>query len=73
MVQDDTIFAFVLMPFDSEFDDVYKLGIKEAASNLGIRAERVDEQLYHEGILDRIYKMFAFFEYFFKSLILQAL
>lgn len=55
MAQDDTIFAFVLMPFDSEFDDVYKLGIKEAASNLGIRAERVDEQLYHEGILDRIY------------------
>jgi hypothetical protein len=55
MAQDDTIFAFVLMPFDSTFNDVYKLGIKEVASNLGIRAERVDEQLYHEGILDRIY------------------
>lgn len=55
MAQDDPIFAFVLMPFDSGFDDIYKFGIKETASSLGIRAERVDEQLYHEGILDRIY------------------
>ncbi|HUV65979.1 MAG TPA: hypothetical protein VMW24_18940 [Sedimentisphaerales bacterium] len=55
MTQDDTIFAFVLMPFDSKFDDIYKFGIKEAACGLCIRAERVDEQLYHEGILDRIY------------------
>ncbi|MFC1633870.1 hypothetical protein ACFL5Z_03445 [Planctomycetota bacterium] len=55
MSQDDTIFTFVLMPFSSEFDDIYKLGIKEAASSLGIRAERVDEQMYSEGILARIY------------------
>jgi nucleoside 2-deoxyribosyltransferase len=52
----DFIFAFVLMPFASEFDDVYRLGIKEPASALGIRAERVDEQIYAEGILDRIYR-----------------
>jgi hypothetical protein len=31
-------------------------GIKEPAAKLGIRAERVDEQLYQEGILERIYR-----------------
>lgn len=54
-MQDDTIFAFVLMPFSREFDDIYKLGIQEAAAELGIRAERVDEQMYTEGTLERIY------------------
>lgn len=53
---DNEIFAFVLMPFDSEFSDVYRLGIKETASQLGILAERVDEQIFREGILDRIYR-----------------
>lgn len=50
------IFAFVLMPFATEFDDTYKLGIKEPAAELGILAERVDEQIYSEGILERIYR-----------------
>ncbi len=50
------LFAFVLMPFASEFDDIYKLGIKETASRLGVDAERVDEQIFREGILDRIYR-----------------
>lgn len=49
-------FAFVLMPFDKKFDDIYKYGIKETAKGLGIKAERVDEQIYSEGILDRIYR-----------------
>jgi nucleoside 2-deoxyribosyltransferase len=50
------MFAFVLMPFDAAFDDIYKLGIKETAEKLGIRAERVDEQIFHkENILERIY------------------
>lgn len=49
-------FAFVLMPFDPSFDDIYQLGIKETASELGIHAERVDEQIYSEGILERIYR-----------------
>ncbi|WP_441255914.1 hypothetical protein [Tardiphaga sp. 285_C5_N1_2] len=50
------MFAFVLMPFDSAFDGIYKLGIKETAEKLGIRAERVDEQIFHkENILERIY------------------
>lgn len=43
------------MPFSSEFDDIYKFGIKETAKNIGIKAERVDEQIYAEGILSRIY------------------
>lgn len=52
---DDKIFAFVLMPFHEDFDDIYKLGIKEASSALNIKAERVDEQFYQESILERIY------------------
>jgi nucleoside 2-deoxyribosyltransferase len=50
------LFAFVLMPFDEDFDDIYKLGIKETAKTVGIRAERVDEQIYGEAILERIYQ-----------------
>jgi len=56
MQTEPDIFAFVLMPFASEFADVYRLGIKEPAAALGIRAERVDEQIFAEGILDRIYR-----------------
>jgi hypothetical protein len=56
MMDDPKIFAFVLMPFDSAFDDLYKFGIKNVAAGLGILAERVDEQLFREGILDRIYR-----------------
>jgi hypothetical protein len=52
----DKTFAFVLMPFANEFDDIYNFGIKDTAANLGIRAERVDEQIYSEGILERIYR-----------------
>lgn len=55
-VNDDKIFVFVLMPFDSAFDDIYKLGIKETASQIGMLAERVDEQIFREGILERIYR-----------------
>jgi hypothetical protein len=50
-------FAFVLMPFDKAFDDIYKLGIKGAVGQFdGMVAERVDEQIYREGILERIYR-----------------
>lgn len=48
-------FVFVLMPFDKAFDDVYKLGIKGAAEQAGAYAERVDEQIFTEGILDRVF------------------
>lgn len=56
MDSNDQIFAFVLMPFDTAFNDIYKLGIKEPATTLGILAERVDEQMFQEGILERIYR-----------------
>lgn len=44
------------MPFGPEFDDIYKLGIKEIATSLDVIAERVDEQSFSETILDRIYR-----------------
>lgn len=51
----ERLFAFVLMPFESTFDDIYRLGIQAAAGELGMIASRVDEQVFHnEGILDRI-------------------
>jgi len=43
------------MPFDDEFSDIYKFGIKGAAEDVGAYAERVDEQIFTEGILDRIF------------------
>lgn len=49
-------FAFVLMPFEKVFEDIYRLGIKEPAERLGIVAERVDEQHFSETILERIYR-----------------
>ena len=49
-------FAFVLMPFSSDFDDIYKYGIKKTAEELGIVAERVDEQHFSETILERVYR-----------------
>lgn len=49
-------FAFVLMPFSENFDDIYRLGIQAAAVESGILAERVDEQVYSETMLERIYR-----------------
>lgn len=49
-------YVFVLMPFSKDFDDVYRLGIKATAEEVGLRAERVDEQLYSESMLERIYQ-----------------
>lgn len=56
MMSDAKPFAFVLMPFSQDFQDIYKLGIKQTAEDLGIRTERVDEQLYEESMLERIYQ-----------------
>jgi hypothetical protein len=52
-------FVFVLMPFDSIFDDIYKFGIKGAASDVGAYAERLDEQIFTEGMLDRIFNQIS--------------
>jgi hypothetical protein len=49
-------FAFVLMPFTSDFNDIYKLGIQAACTDADVIAERVDEQTYTETILERIYR-----------------
>lgn len=56
-------FAFVLMPFSTEFDDVYKVGIQEVAKKLNIVAERVDEQTFSETILERIYRQIEYADF----------
>lgn len=52
-------FCFTLMPFTSEFDDVYSLGIKAACDSVGAYCERVDEQIFQESILERIYNQIS--------------
>lgn len=52
-------FVFVLMPFNKDFDDIYKKGIKVACQEAGAYCERVDEQLFSESILERIYNQIA--------------
>lgn len=47
------------MPFDNRFDDIYKFGIKGAADDVGAYAERIDEQIFSEGILDRIFNQIS--------------
>jgi hypothetical protein len=50
------IYAFVLMPFDTSFDDIYKYGIKKPIENLGITCERVDEIQFNGGILEKVFE-----------------
>lgn len=52
-------FVFVLMPFAESFRDIYLFGIKQTCEQLGCYCERVDEQIYHESILSRIYNQIA--------------
>ncbi len=53
-------FCFVLMPFDKDFNDIYKFGIKGSCEDAGVYCERVDEQIFFEGsILDRIYNQIS--------------
>ncbi len=52
-------FVFVLMPFAKEFDDTYQLGIKAACEKAGAYAQRLDEQLFNESMLQRIYNQIA--------------
>jgi len=47
------------MPFDSGFDDTYELGVKQSCIDAGAYCERVDEQFFHEPILDRIYNQIS--------------
>jgi hypothetical protein len=48
-------FVFVIMPFSNDFRDIYQVGIKPACQEAGARCERVDDQMFLENILDRIY------------------
>jgi nucleoside 2-deoxyribosyltransferase len=48
-------FVFILMPFSDAFDDIYKVGIKPACENAGAYCERIDEQIFTESILIRIF------------------
>ncbi len=52
-------FVFVLMPFAASFDDAYRFGIKAACADAGAYCERVDEQIFQESILDRIYNQIS--------------
>jgi hypothetical protein len=47
------------MPFDSKFQDIYKFGIKGAADDVGAYAERLDDQIFAEGMLDRIFNQIS--------------
>lgn len=49
------MYAFVLMPFKPEFNDVYELGIKAAAEQMSVRAERLDDQIFASNMLEKIY------------------
>lgn len=49
-------FIFVLMPFNQDFTDIYDVGIKPACRDAGAYCERVDEQIFVESILQRVYK-----------------
>ena len=49
-------FVLVLMPFDERFNDLYKLSIKTAIEGAGADCERVDEQIFDEQIMQRVYE-----------------
>lgn len=48
-------YIFVLIPFDKKFNNSYKFGIKGAAEEVNAYAERVDELIFTEGILEKIF------------------
>ncbi len=47
------------MPFDDKFRDVYEIGIREACERAGAYCERLDEQIFQESMLERIYNQIA--------------
>jgi hypothetical protein len=52
-------FVFVLIPFAPEFNDIFKFGIKGAAIEVGAYAERLDDQIFTDGMLDRIFNQIS--------------
>lgn len=43
--------AFVIMPFDKSFDDIYQLGIKETIQSLGLQCKRSDEIVHTQNVI----------------------
>ena len=50
------VFAFVIMPFNERMDLVYEGSIKRACTELDMLCERVDEQIFNDAIVNRIYE-----------------
>lgn len=48
--------AFVIMPFGAEFNDVYKLGIKETAKDCDVDAKRLDDDFFDTNMVEKIYQ-----------------
>jgi hypothetical protein len=48
-------FVFVIMPFAPEYADRYNVAIKPACESAGAICQRVDEQIFLQNILERIY------------------
>lgn len=48
--------VFVVMPFDRQFRDIYELAIKPACSENSAECLRVDDEVFVENILTRIYR-----------------
>jgi hypothetical protein len=59
MTLSDRPFVFVIMPFSGEWNDHYEFGVKPACESAGASCERVDEQIFLESILERIYSQIA--------------
>jgi len=49
--------AFIIMPFSSEFQDIYMLGIRETLAKHGFACRRVDEVEFNGRIMDQIRDM----------------
>jgi nucleoside 2-deoxyribosyltransferase len=52
---DERPFVLVIMPFDPDWTDLYEYGVKFACEAAGATCARVDEQIFLESILERIY------------------
>lgn len=48
--------AFVIMPFNPDFNDTYNLGIKAAAKECNVDARRLDEDFFTTNMVEEIHK-----------------
>ncbi|MCE2488558.1 MAG: hypothetical protein J4G17_01090 [Anaerolineae bacterium] len=58
----DVFIAMPMTPEDPQLEDIHE-AIKDAASDAGLKAERIDEQISNEKITDRILKAIADADY----------